>query len=320
MALAGAPARSQTTAVSCATVIDLGFTEDGASVRYRTVAAASEGPLWLERVSGAGARTVARRISDCTWQALDDMNSNRWYANVSYAYNGSKDNFDGPHTYIDPTNVNSVLNGREWASESGGSGVSDVWVNAKWVARATAIYTLPWNVSVSGFLNGRQGYIYPYGWTTPDDLSFDKGVSSEDVPHNFKFSNVWEIPRMDVHPALSALVNGWMVNSIVTWQSGFPFSIVSGRDNSFTGINRDRADFTGDDASLGSGRSHGEMVTSYFDTSKFTFNQIGTYGNTGENILRAWSQTEEAAHRLRQERPASTATIEQLDGPGASRR
>ena len=99
--------------------------------------------------------------------ALTKRYSNRWYANVSYAYNGSKDNFDGPGSYIDPTNVNSVLNGREWASESGGSGVSDVWVNAKWVARATAIYTLPWNVAVSGFLNGHQGYIFPYGWTTP---------------------------------------------------------------------------------------------------------------------------------------------------------
>lgn len=125
-----------------------------------------------------------------------------------------------------------------------------------------------------------------YGWTTPDDLAFDQGVSREDVPHNFKFSNVWQIPQMVVHPALSAVLNGWMVNSIVTWQSGFPFSIVSGRDNSFTGINRDRADFTGGDASLGSGRSHGDMVARYFDTSKFTTNAIGTFGNTPKNMLR----------------------------------
>lgn len=91
--------------------------------------------------------------------------SNKWYANISYAYNSSVDNYESPASYIDPTNIN-VLNGAQWASESGGSGVSDVWVNAKWVARATAIYTLPWNVAVSGFLNGRQGYIFPYGFTT----------------------------------------------------------------------------------------------------------------------------------------------------------
>jgi hypothetical protein len=98
--------------------------------------------------------------------ALTKRYSNRWYANVSYAYNDSVDHYDSPRAYSDPTNIN-VLNGFQWAQESGGSGVSDVWVNAKWVARATVIYTLPWNVAVSGFLNGHQGYIFPFAYTTP---------------------------------------------------------------------------------------------------------------------------------------------------------
>ncbi|HMV32560.1 MAG TPA: membrane dipeptidase, partial [Gemmatimonadales bacterium] len=34
----------------------------------------------------------------------------------------------------------------------------------------------------------------------------------------------------------------------------------------------------------------------------------------GENVIRALRQAERVAARLRQERPASTATIEQLDG------
>lgn len=72
MATAAAPARSQTTAVPCSTAIDLGFLEDGAPVRYRTVAAGPSGPLWLERVSGSGARTLARNVSSCTWRAVQD--------------------------------------------------------------------------------------------------------------------------------------------------------------------------------------------------------------------------------------------------------
>ncbi len=28
------------------------------------------------------------------------------------------------------------------------------------------------------------------------------------------------------------------------------------------------------------------MIQQFFDTTKFTVNQIGTYGNTGDNILR----------------------------------
>jgi Carboxypeptidase regulatory-like domain/TonB dependent receptor-like, beta-barrel len=125
-----------------------------------------------------------------------------------------------------------------------------------------------------------------YGWTTPDDLRFDYGLSREDVPHNFKFSNVWQIPQVHGSRVVSGIVNGWMLNSMVTWQSGFPFTIGSGRDNSFTGIGRDRADFLGGDADLGSGRPHGEMVARYFDTSKFVVNAIGTFGNSGKNMLR----------------------------------
>ena len=33
-----------------------------------------------------------------------------------------------------------------------------------------------------------------YNWTNPYDRRFDYGLSREDVPHNFKFSNVWNIP------------------------------------------------------------------------------------------------------------------------------
>ncbi|MBK5295279.1 MAG: TonB-dependent receptor [Acidobacteriia bacterium] len=126
-----------------------------------------------------------------------------------------------------------------------------------------------------------------YGWNNPYDRRFSYGLSSEDVPHNFRFSNVWDIPRMKVPRTLGVLVNGWMVNSIITWQSGFPFTITSGRDNSFTGVNRDRADFLGGEANLGSGRPHGEIVARYFDTSKFVPNAIGTFGNSGKNNLRA---------------------------------
>ncbi|HEU0007854.1 MAG TPA: TonB-dependent receptor, partial [Terriglobia bacterium] len=125
-----------------------------------------------------------------------------------------------------------------------------------------------------------------YGWTHPNNRKFDYGLSREDVTHNFRFSNVWEVPNSGVKGIAGKLLNGWMLNSIVTWQSGFPFSISSGRDNSFTGINRDRADFLGGEADLGSDRPHGALIDRYFDTSKFTFNAIGTFGNSGKNILR----------------------------------
>jgi hypothetical protein len=124
------------------------------------------------------------------------------------------------------------------------------------------------------------------GWANPFDRRFDRGVAGTDLTHNFKFSNVWAVPKSGVRGAAGKLLDGWMLNSMVVWQTGFAMSISSGRDNSFTGVGRDRADFLGGTADLGSGRSHGDMVAKFFDTSKFTANAIGTFGNSGRNNLR----------------------------------
>src|SRR4029077_13148876 len=84
------------------------------------------------------------------------------------------------------------------------------------------------------------------------------------------------------------VLNGWGLTGNMFWRGGFPFTIRSGRDNSLSGIGRDRPDFTGSDihqAVLDSGRSHGELISEFFDTSLFTQNAVGTYGNTGKNVL-----------------------------------
>jgi hypothetical protein len=70
MATLLAPARSQAGTPTCATTIDLGFQEGGASVRYRTVAGSPFGPSWLQRVSGSGTRTLVKNVLTCTWQSV----------------------------------------------------------------------------------------------------------------------------------------------------------------------------------------------------------------------------------------------------------
>jgi hypothetical protein len=120
----------------------------------------------------------------------------------------------------------------------------------------------------------------------PLDRRSRYGLATEDIAHNFKFSNIYDVPAFNLSGAAAKILNGWQLNSIVTWQSGFPFSVSSGRDNSFTGSGSDLADFLGGDADLESGRSHGEQVLQWFDTSKFTANALGTFGNSGRNVLR----------------------------------
>ena len=128
-----------------------------------------------------------------------------------------------------------------------------------------------------------------YGETDPFRVrSFDYGLSSDDVPSNFKISGLWELPHLHVSGAAGRAINGWKVSGIGNWRNGFPFSIYSGVDNSFSGVGSDRADFIGTSlaaAKLGS-RPHGEEIQEWFNTAPFVPNAVGTFGDSGKNILR----------------------------------
>lgn len=124
------------------------------------------------------------------------------------------------------------------------------------------------------------------GRTDPFNRRFDYGISNDDVPNVFNFSGVWQIPNAPLHGLANTLANGWELTAITNWRSGFPFSVFSNVDNSFSGIFSDRADYIGGPASLDSGRPHGALIQEFFNVSAFVPNAIGTFGNSGKNILR----------------------------------
>lgn len=114
----------------------------------------------------------------------------------------------------------------------------------------------------------------------------DKGLADADRPHAFVASYVWNLPRFNTAPVLvKYLLGGWQHNGIVALYSGTPFSVVSGLDNSLTGVNQDRADLIGT-PSLTSG-TKGERILRYFSTAAFRLNAESTFGTSGRNILRA---------------------------------
>ena len=123
--------------------------------------------------------------------------------------------------------------------------------------------------------------------TDPFNRNFDWGISDLDRAHLFNFSAVWQIPGRIRGPA-GAVLNGWELTALTNWQSGAPFTILSGVDNSLSGVGRDRANFTGTDLAQArlSGLSHGQEIQRFFDTSLFVPNPIGSFGNSGKNILR----------------------------------
>jgi hypothetical protein len=92
--------------------------------------------------------------------------SDRWMANASFAYNNAIDHYASPNSYEDPTNIDK-WDGAQYAPESSGSGIDNVFTNAKWLFKVSGMYTLPWDFSVSGNLNYRQGYPFPQSIQSP---------------------------------------------------------------------------------------------------------------------------------------------------------
>jgi hypothetical protein len=119
--------------------------------------------------------------------------------------------------------------------------------------------------------------------------AFDYGPSDDDLSKTFKLNGEYLVPHIGLPSVLGKIVNGWELSGTVSWQTGFPFSIFSGADNSFSGMLGDRADLavsSVQQAVLGSGRSHAAEVQQWFNTSAFVPNALFTFGNTGKNILR----------------------------------
>jgi hypothetical protein len=88
-----------------------------------------------------------------------------------------------------------------------------------------------------------------------------------------------------MHNALArTIAAGWELNGIFNFQSGTPFTVNSGVDNSQSAINADRANIVGN-PHLSGGRSTAEMLRQYFNTAAFTVNTVGAFGNAGRNVL-----------------------------------
>jgi hypothetical protein len=129
--------------------------------------------------------------------------------------------------------------------------------------------------------------IGPSGTTNPFNRRMDYGISNDDIPHVAHFSGLWQIPRWNLKGPANRLVNGWEVTAITLWRAGFPFTVTSGVDNSFSGVGQDRADLLGNGANLDPDRPHGQLIAQYFNTALFARNAAGTFGNEGKGILRA---------------------------------
>jgi hypothetical protein len=148
-----------------------------------------------------------------------------------------------------------------------------------------------WAKSMDDFgPGGSGGHQNPSGSNTCTcGRNFDYGPDTGDVSKTFKLSGNYRPPAAHLKGPAGSLINGWELSGIATEQTGFPYTIYAEDDNAFSGIGNDHADLTVPNikgAILSSGRSHSQLVQEWFNTNAFTANAIGTFGNSGKNVLR----------------------------------
>jgi hypothetical protein len=115
--------------------------------------------------------------------------------------------------------------------------------------------------------------------------SADYGKCAYDVRDQVKGSAVWQMPDVHLHAGfLDSFLSKWAVNGILTLNTGEPFTVLSGVDNSTSGIGLDRGDLIGKPYYSGS-RSHAQKAAAFFNTAAFQSNALGTYGNTPRDFL-----------------------------------
>ncbi|MGB6633102.1 MAG: carboxypeptidase regulatory-like domain-containing protein [Terriglobales bacterium] len=117
----------------------------------------------------------------------------------------------------------------------------------------------------------------------PLNPSLSKGLSSFDVKHNFVVSYSYQIPFENLFRASNRWTLGWELSGITHFSSGLPVTLINYGDNSLlgsepNGINNfgvDEPDYAGGHLNLNHDPRNGG---SYFDTSQFSENALGTPG------------------------------------------
>jgi hypothetical protein len=106
--------------------------------------------------------------------------ADKWMLNSSFSYNSTTVNFGDfqgsqPSTAAaaiteDPTN-REQRNGQQYDYLTAGSGLGNVYVNAKWMFKLSGLYQAPWGINLSTFYNARQGYPLERTVQTPTRLN-----------------------------------------------------------------------------------------------------------------------------------------------------
>ncbi len=140
-------------------------------------------------------------------------------------------------------------------------------------------YTFARSIDWNSFARDLDGFSI----INPANARAYRGLSDYDLKHRLVVNYAWQLPSPKRN-GLRQVLGGWQTTGIWNWQGGFPLTINSGDDKSFSGIGNDNADVVS--APGYTSGSRGDRIWKWFTTDSFRSNAPGTFGNSGRNILR----------------------------------
>jgi len=115
----------------------------------------------------------------------------------------------------------------------------------------------------------------------PQDIYYaggDRSVAGFDLPHRFVQTILYDLPFFRTSKGLTgALLGGWQVSTIMTFQSGYPSPVTNNVDTTGTGINSRPDQVSGQNGNLA-----GDQRTwaKWFNTAAFVPAQFGRFGTS----------------------------------------
>jgi hypothetical protein len=146
----------------------------------------------------------------------------------------------------------------------------------------TTAYT--WAKAIDTYGGGAFANVGQQDPQNPFNLNGDRGRDENDIRQRWVSSYLYELPFLHGKQWYARAFGGWELGGIFTLVTGSPFTVLSGRDNSLSGVAFDRPNVSGS-PDLPGGRSRDERMARYFNTSVFTANLPGQFGNAGRAIL-----------------------------------
>jgi hypothetical protein len=130
----------------------------------------------------------------------------------------------------------------------------------------------------------------------PRQPAFETGLTDYDHTHRFVASYVWNLPRLShTNGLVRNFAGGWDWTGIYTVTTGDPLTVLSGKDQSQTGLGNDRADYIGPSSQFGGALPPSQRrpcpstvkhCVAWMNDALFAQPAVGTYGNSGKNTFR----------------------------------